>query len=166
METNDSNASILDWLQFDLSNFFLQEYEEVYSEEIEGLYCIDYEKKLPQLEFNIFDMMRLRVFSKVKDIESSEHINTTFFTRENEWNISKLNNLVELLFNLYGLDQNGKGLLNDEDISDLKLNIFNRTWTLGTDENVHMLQLTKKEEEGLEFHIVFLKSLLRCLGKI
>ena len=164
MNENASHKSILDWLQFDLVNFFLHEYEEVNTEEIQGLYCIDFEKKLFNIEFNIFDTIRLRVFSKVKDIESSDHINATFYINETNWNVSKLDYLVNILFELYGPDQNGKEQLNSEDITDLKLNIFNRTWTLGTDENVHSIQITKKEKEGLELHIIFLKNFLRCLG--
>lgn len=162
----NSHTSILDWLQFDLTNFFLQEYEEVNSEEIHGLYCIDYESGLSNMEFNIFDTVRLRVFSKVKDIESSDHVNVTFYSKDTLWNINKLDNLVNTLYDLYGKDDNGKETLNSEDISDLKLNIFNRNWTFGTNENVHSIHITKKEKEGLELHIIFLKNLLRCLGKL
>ena len=136
MEAINEQKSILDWLHFDLSNFFLQEYTEVNTEEIQGLYCIDYEKKLSENEFNIFDTLRLRVFSKVKDIESCDHINATFYSQYNEWNISKLDNLVELLYETYGADQNGKEKLTRDDIADLKLNIFNRAWTLGSNENI------------------------------
>jgi len=130
------------------------------------LYCIDYEKKLPGIEFNIFDTIRLRVFSKVKDIECCEHVNVTFFARFNEWNIDKVENLVSVLIDIYGEDQNGKGMITSDDITDIKLNIFHRTWTLGSVENVYTIQLTKKEKEGLELNIVFLKNLLRFEGRL
>ena len=163
MKADASKKSILDWLQFDLTNFFLQEYKEVNSEEIQGLYCTDYEKKLAVNEFNIFDMIRLRVFSREKNIESCEHINVSFFIRDSVWNITKLDNLLNILHETYGTDDNGKGKLNSEDITELKLDIFNRVWTLGSDESVYSIQITNKEKENLELHIIFLKKLLHCL---
>jgi len=166
METNESQKSLVDWLLFDLTNFFLQDYEEVNSEEIQGVYCIDYEKNLPEIEFSIFDRIRLRVFSKVKEIECCDHVNVTYFVRNNEWNEKKLDNLVDLLIDIYGPDQNNKGKLTSEDFTDLKLNIFNRVWTLGSAEHVYSVQLTKKEKEGLELNIIFLKNLLHYEGKL
>jgi len=46
MRKNDDQISILDQLQFDLANYMLLECREVNSEEIQGLYCIDFEKEL------------------------------------------------------------------------------------------------------------------------
>lgn len=166
LENINSHTSIIDLVQFDLSNFFLQEYEEVNLEEIEGLFCIDYETELSNQEFDLFDIVRLRVFSRIKDIGTSDHVNITFYSKDALWSVKKLEILVNTLCDLYGKDDNGKEKLNSEEIADLKLNIFNRNWTLGTVENVHSIQITKKEKEGIELHIIFLKNMLRCLGKL
>jgi len=114
----------------------------------------------------MFDAVRLRVFTKTKSIEACEHINVTFYSNYNTWSEAKLEYLLSVLFEIYGPDDNGKGLLVQDDLMDLQFNIFSRSWTLGTDDNVHGIQLTKKEKEGLEFHIIFLKNFLRSLGKL
>lgn len=156
----DEQISILEWLKFDLANYMLHEFNEVNSEEIEGLYCIDYEKELEDVEFDMFDTIRLRIFTKIKSIQDSDHINVTFFSNYNTWSDSKLEYLLSILNQLYGPDDNGKGLLDKEDLSDLKFNIFNRSWTLGTDQNVHSLQLTKKKRKGSSFILFFSRTSL------
>ena len=116
-DSNLKEKTILDILTFDLSTFFYGDYQEINSEEIEGTFMIDYEKKLPWSEFDIFDYLYFRVFNDKKNIHGSNHINATLINKEIELEKEKITEMLNKLFHIYGVDdlKRGRWELNDDE---------------------------------------------------
>ena len=158
---------ILDIITYDLSTFFYEDdYEEVYSEEILDTFLIDYQKKLPWKEFGIFDRVIFRVFTEKSNLTGTNHINVTFYSEELIVPEEKVFSLLSDLEDLYGTDDNRRGLWQEEE----KVNVANgdvvRMWTLGEEQNVYSVRFRYQKGNGMELQIMFYTNLLKSLGRL
>jgi hypothetical protein len=70
--------NIIELFTFDLTTFFYEEdYEEIESQEIDGVFMIEYEKALPWTELGLFEKVFFRIFNDKTNIVGSSHINVT-----------------------------------------------------------------------------------------
>ena len=158
---------ILDIITYDLSTFFYEDdYEEVYSEEILDTFLIDYRKKLPWKEFGIFDRIIFRVFTEKSNLTGTNHINVTFHSEELTVPHDKAMILLTDLENLYGSDDNRRGLWQEEEKVKVESGQIMRMWTLSEELNVYSVRLRYTIEKGMELQIMFYTNLLKTLGRL
>ncbi|MDD4746734.1 MAG: hypothetical protein RBR35_08755 [Salinivirgaceae bacterium] len=158
---------ILDIITYDLSTFFYEDdYEEVYSEEILDTFLIDYQKKLPWKEFGIFDRVIFRVFTEKSNLTGTNHINVTFHSEELTVPQDKAMLLLADLEDIYGGDDNRRGLWQEEEKVKTENGKIIRMWTLGEEENVYSVRLRYIKGNGMELQIMFYTNLLKILGKL
>lgn len=153
--------TILDILTFDLSTFFYGDYQEINSEEVEGTFMIDYEKKLPWSEFDIFDYLQFRVFNDKKNIHGSNHINAALLNKEEEFNNTNVKVMLEKLFQIYGNDDQQKGKWETADDEAMKKKTFSRIWTAGKNENIYTIQLKFDKDDHFSLSILLFTNLLK-----
>jgi len=159
--SNLKERTILDILTFDLSTFFYGDYKEINSEEVEGTFMIDYEKKLPWSEFDVFDYLQFRVFNDKKNIHGSNHINASLINKEVELQKDKVKEIIEKMIQIYGHDDQQKGLWNQKDDLEFVDKTFNRVWTIGKNENIYTIQLKFDKNERIALSIYLFTNLLR-----
>jgi hypothetical protein len=159
--SNLKERTILDILTFDLSTFFYGEYQEINTEEVEGTFLIDYEKKLPWSEFEIFDQLYFRVFNDKKNIHGSNHINATLINRDTEYGKNNVVDMLDKIFQIYGLDDLQKGKWEERDEDEFLNKTFMRTWTIGKEENIYTIQIKFDNEQKLSLSILLFTNLLR-----
>jgi hypothetical protein len=158
---------ILDLITYDLSTFFYEDdYEEVYSEEILDTFLIDYQKKLPWKEFGIFDRVIFRVFTEKSNLTGTNHINVTFHSDEIEIPAEKVLGLLQELEELYGTDDNRRGLWLEEEKNNLDNGKVVRMWTLGEEQNVYSVRFKYIKGDGMQLQIMFYTNLLKTLGRL
>ncbi len=159
--------TILDLLVYDLTTFFYEDdYEEIYSEEILDTFLIDYQKKLPWLEMDVFDRVIFRVFTEKTNLTGTNHINVTLLSRDLDIPLDKTENILIMLEELYKADDNKRSLWLEEE----KLNLLNgnviRMWTLGEEKNIYSIRFNYNKGKGAQLQIMFYTNLLRSLGKL
>lgn len=159
--SNLKEKTILDILTFDLSTFFYGDYKEINSEESEGTFMIDYEKKLPWSEFDVFDHLQFRVFNDKKNIHGSNHINASLINREGELNKEKVKEIIEKLVGIYGHDDQHRDLWNTKDEIEFENKTFSRVWTVGKNENIYTIQLKFDKDDHIALSIYLFTNLLR-----
>lgn len=162
MFTMESRTStILDLFTFDLTTFFLEEdYEEVICMEEAGVFMIEYEKRLPWIELDLFDNVVFRVFSEKRNITGSSHINVDFPVEQKIIDEKRLQVLVNKLTEICGKDDENKGDWNNLDNTKLNSGLIERFWTRGEGKNVYTIKLTYIKSVGLTFKILFFNHLL------
>lgn len=164
--SGSKEKTILDILTFDLSTFFYGEYQEVKSEEEEGTFMIDYEKKLPWSEFDIFDHLQFRVFNDKKNIHGSNHINAILMNRETSFGEEKVISMIDKIFQIYGKDDLQKERWTENDSKFFKNKEFERIWTIGKDKDIYTIQIKFDEQDRLCLSILFLTNLLRVTNNL
>lgn len=157
--------NILDLFTYDLTTFFYEDYEEINSEEILDTVLIDYEKKLPWKEFDVFDHVVFRVFIEKTNITGTNHINVTLSATEG-FKKENIVNVIEKITRISGIDDNRKGFWSNSDDENFEKGYLDRMWTLGKNENIYSLRLIYDKDNGLQLSILFFTNLLKQLGKL
>ncbi len=157
--------NILDLFTYDLTTFFYEDYEEINSEEILDTVLIDYEKKLPWKEFDVFDHVVFRVFIEKTNITGTNHINVTMDAKEG-FTKEHIEGIIEKVTRISGIDDNRKGFWSGSDDENFEKGYLDRMWTLGKNENIYSLRLIYDKNSGLQLSILFFTNLLKQLGKL
>ncbi|HON17772.1 MAG TPA: hypothetical protein PK990_01225 [Salinivirgaceae bacterium] len=159
--------NILDLILYDLTTFFYEDdYEEIYSEEILDTFLIDYQKKLPWNEFDVFDRVIFRVFTEKSNLTGTNHINVTFLSEALDIPVEKIEAILYALEDLYKADDDKRGLWLEEEKKNLLNGNVSRMWTLGEEKNVYSVRFKYEKGKGASLQIMFFTNLLRSLGKL
>lgn len=163
MIKDNERVNILDQIKFDLTTFYIGEYKEVNTEDTPAILIVDYEKKLEEKEFEIFDTLRFRVMFDKSNITGETHINATFRAKKKRISKEETVALLTKFHEYLGRDNDGRqawDVGDDENFDNYQLN---RIWSTGMGDN--FISISYKEVTGLELHILFLNNLLKFLGK-
>jgi len=155
--------SILDHLRFDPTLFYVDDYKEIETQDTPAIQIVDYEKRLNDLEFDIFDTMRFRVLFDKNNITGDTHVNATYKCKKKMTSWEDAKKLVTFLHSEYGKDDNGFTQWSDDEKESVENGSFVRIWPSLTGDS--FLSVYFKEIGGLELNILFLNNLLRHLGK-
>ncbi|MBI9067814.1 MAG: hypothetical protein JEZ09_11020 [Salinivirgaceae bacterium] len=158
--------NIIELFTFDLTTFFYEDdYEEISSDEKDGVFMIEYEKNLPWMEHNLFQKVIFRIFNDKKNIIGSNHINIDFPAESESINALNVSKLVNKITQIYGWDDENKGEWNAKDESDFKDQAFLRQWTLGEGKFIYSVRLLYNHKYGLILKILFFNHLLELIKK-
>lgn len=155
--------TILDLLIFDPTLFYKGEYKEVESQDTPAIQIVDYERRLTELEFDIFDTLRFRVLFDKNNITGDTHVNATYRSKKKMTSWEDAKTLTTFLHKKYGKDDNGNTQWNDSEKKDVEEGTFMRIWPTQTGDS--FVSIYFKEIGGLELNILFLNNLLRHLHK-
>ncbi len=155
--------NILKLIKFDLTTFYVGEYKEVNTEDTPAILIVDYEKKLDNKEFEIFDALRFRVLFDKSNITGETHINASFRAKKKRISKEETIKLTNYLFEQFGKDNHNKEAWTISDEDEYNNYNFNRIWSTGMGDN--FVSLSFKEVPGLELNILFLNNLLKFTGK-
>jgi len=159
-----TQKNILSLFKYDITNFFRNEYFEVDVQDTPAMQVIDYEQKLPESEFNIFDTIRLRILFDKNKIEGKAHINVSYYAKKRRSQEEDVKIMVNKLFPYLQYDENMKGAWDDSvDSNDFNNHTFSRIWPVGTGHS--FLSLLYKEVRGLELNFLFINNLLKYHDK-
>jgi len=161
METN--SKTILDLIKFDIATFYIGEYKEITTQDTPAIQVVDYEKKLPEVEFDLFDTLKFRVMFDKSNITGATHINASFKSKKKRATLEETKALINTLHEIMGQDDNkhtGWSEVDDEGFKNYKLS---RIWPTGQGDN--FVSIHYNEVSGLELNILFLNNLLNHLGK-
>lgn len=158
--------NIIELFTFDLTTFFYEEdYEEIESQEIEGVFMVEYEKVLPWTELGLFEKVFFRIFNDKTNIVGSSHINVTLPANPEYVDIEKTANLINSLFRIYGWDDENRGEWSETDKTEFEDRVFERQWTLGEGKFIYSVKVTYNSKYGLHLKILFFNHLLDLIGK-
>ncbi|NOZ45235.1 MAG: hypothetical protein GXO79_00480 [Chlorobi bacterium] len=161
---DNNNRSILDLLNYDLTTFFQEDdYEEVDSQDTPGMFMIDYEKKLPKLELNVFDTVQFRVFFDKDNITGSNPVNVKLFAKGTEINRKKASYVVDQVFGIYGMDDYEKTVMDNEDHKTSIKGSLIRKWTI--EKGISFISIYYEQNKMLELNILFFNNLIKHTGK-
>jgi len=155
--------NILDYLKFDVTSFFEGEYKEINTIDTPAIQIVEFEKKLLEKEFDIFDSVRLLVMFDKYIITTDTHINMAFRARKRRLSTEEIKNFTDFLHGRFGTDDAQRKSWSEEDEGAIKDYSFGRIWPTGTGES--FISLTYKETVGLEFSILFVNNILESMGK-
>ncbi len=155
--------TILDLLKFDPTKFYKEEYREVETQDTPAIQIVDYEKRLNDLEFDIFDTLRFRVLFDKNNITGDTHVNATYRCKKRMTTWEDTMTLINYLHKKYGKDDNGYTQWCETDKKDVENGTFMRIWPTLTGDS--FLSIYFKEIGGLEMNILFLNNMLRNLDK-
>lgn len=158
-----TSKNILDILNFDITQFFKKPHIEVGIEDMPAIQVVDYEAKLTEKEFDIFDTIRLRVLFDKNNLTGETHVNVSFRSKKRRTTKQEAIQLVNYITSIYGADNNNKHEWNEEDDKAFDDFCLNRVWATGLGEN--FISIHVKEVTGLEFNILFANNLLKNMGK-
>lgn len=158
--------NIIELFTFDLTTFFYEEdYEEISSDEQDGVFMIEYEKSLPWIELDLFHKVIFRVFNDKNNIIGSNHINVSFPTEEEQVTLAKVKKLINKLNKIYGWDDENRGEWSESDDADFKDGLLERLWTLGEGKFIYSVRVNHTHRDGLVLKILFFNHLLELTKK-
>lgn len=155
--------SILDIFTYDLTTFFYGQYEEIDSEETEGTFMIVYERNLPWIELDIFNVVQFRVFFDKANITGSNPINVKFIVRDQKVGLEDIKRVVARVEEIYGVDDKGDSGWTEETDKEVETFAFSRIWTIEKGESFVSVFYT--EDEQLVLNILFFNNLIKHTGK-
>lgn len=161
-ETSKKEKSILDLFTYDLTTFFYGEYEEVESYDTEAMFMIVYERKLPWDELDLLDTVQFKVFFDKNNFTGSNPINVRLFSKNQEVTKKKIEILIEYIVELYGNDDFGTGLWNQQDEALFDQKKWSRRWSIQEGESFITIYYN---ENGFELNILFLNNIIKHTGK-
>ena len=138
MGANNSQAgvfSVLDFLKFDITNFFAGEYKEIQTTDTPAIQIIEFEKKLTEKEFDVFDSVRLVVMFDKYVISADTHINVLYRTKKKRLSLDEIKNTTLFLHGKLGTDDAQRHSWTKEDEDGLVDFTFSRIWPIGTGES-------------------------------
>lgn len=160
---DSNNKTILDLIKFDITTFYIGEYKEINTQDTPAIQVVDYEKKLPELEFNLFDTLRFRVMFDKSNITGATHINASLRSKKKRATMDETKTIVCMLHDIMGIDDNKNKGWSDNDAIAFSNYSLNRIWPTGKGDN--FVSIHYNEISGLELNILFLNNLLNNLGK-
>lgn len=159
----EKRKSILDCINYDLTNFFYDDYNEIDSEETPATFMVVYEKNLGIKEFEIFDTIQFRIFFDKDKLTDSNPVNVKFINSENVSTSKKLEGIVATIISIYGEDDNRKGDWDDEDEKAFVDQSFRRVWTIEKGES--FISVECLNDQGVTLSILFFNNLIELTGK-
>lgn len=159
----DKEESILDCINYDLTNFFYDTYEEVDSEETPATFMIVYEKELKEKEFSLFDIVQFRIFFDKDSITGSNPVNVKLLSSNKECELEQLSTITNKIISIYGEDDYRKGNWDKEDEQAFSDKSFRRVWTIERGES--FISIEYSEEDGIALSILFFNNLIELTGK-
>ncbi len=158
--------NILELFSFDITKFFSDnDYEEVQSNDIDGIFMVEFEKQLPHVELSLFDKVVFRMFNNKKNITGSNHVNITFPANDRYITKSRMKSLVNTLFDIYGHDDEHRGEWSETDDQDYADKTLEREWILGEGKEIYTIKLSFTEKYGFLVKILFFNHLIEVLKK-
>ncbi len=162
--SNNSKRTILDLFTYDLTTFFYgDDYEEIDSQDTPGMFMIDYEKKLPWTELNVFDTVQFRVFFDKDNITGSNPVNVKLFAKEIDVSRKKASYVIDQVFGIYGMDDNEKTVMDKEDDKLAVKGALIRKWTI--EKGISFISVYYDQNKMLELNILFFNNLIKHTGK-
>lgn len=162
-EFEQKSNNILDYIKFDITTFYIGEYKEINTQDTPAIQVVDYEKRLPELEFGIFDTLRFRVLFDKSNITGSTHINASFRCKKKRASMEQARELLIMLHDMLGVDDHKNSTWTQEDELAFDNYSLTRIWPTGQGDN--FISIHYKEVSGLELNILFLNNLLNHLDK-
>lgn len=108
--------NILEMLSFDLTKFFADnDYCEIESKDIEGVFMVEFEKEFPLVELGMFEKVVFRLFNDKDNINGSNHINVTMPANPRYITQKNVRSLIDSLYGIYGYDDDRKGEWDEND---------------------------------------------------
>lgn len=163
MDNLVEKESILNVFNFNILNFFENDYRIVDTEDSPAVQIVRYEKALTELEFDFFDTMHLMVMFDKFFVTSDTHINATYLSKDKKINLEQMKRITNAFHEKLGQDDSKCVKWTKKDSEYVKQNTFNRIWPTGFGDS--FVKLSYKEETGFELSILFLNNLLENLGK-
>ena len=160
--TEKKTNNILESFKFDITSYFNNEYQIVSTEDSPAIQIVDYETKLSELEFDVFDTLHLMVMFDKFFITSDTHINASFRCKNREISDEEIKKITNYFHDLYGSDDSTCKKWTKTDNKRLKDFSFNRIWPTGMGDS--FLKLGYKKNTGFEVSILFLNNLLENQG--
>lgn len=153
--------TILDYLEFDITKFFNQKFKEIGSNETIAVLCIDYELMLKKKEFAIFNYLRFRVMFDKFNVESEQHINIHYYSKDSIPSLEISNSFIKKIYSLLGNDNHSMIFKKNDYINP----DFSTSWSVSNGES--FIQIKRNENLQIEFHILFVNNILKeCNKKI
>lgn len=163
VSNENKEGTILDCINYDLTNFFYDTYEEVDSEETPATFMIVYEKNLPKEEFEIFDVVQFRIFFDKDSITGSNPVNVKFVSSNKVGELQQLSTLTNMIIDLYGEDDYRKENWDEEDEQAFSEKSFRRVWTIERGES--FISVEYSDQDGITLSILFFNNLIELTGK-
>jgi hypothetical protein len=158
--------NILELLSFDLTKFFADnDYCEIQSKDIEGVFMVEFEKEFPHVELGLFEKVVFRLFNDKNNINGSNHINVTMPANQRYVTNERVMSLVNSLYNIYGYDDDRKGEWDETDTKAFNDKDYERQWTIGNDKCVYTVKLSYTDKRGLTLKIFFFNRLVEMINK-
>ncbi|MGE4289791.1 MAG: hypothetical protein AB7E36_13990 [Salinivirgaceae bacterium] len=158
--------NIIELFTFDLTSFFMEEdFREVLCEESDGVFMIEYEKKLPWCEHDLFEKVVYRVFNDKKNIIGSNHINVRFHAHSDRVNVENTKTLINKLHKTYGWDDENRNEWSTKDEHDFNNASLIRQWTLGEGKFIYQVKINQSRTTGLTLTILFFNNLLHLINQ-
>lgn len=152
------NKSILDFINYDIENFFNDNYYEFYSDETVATVMVVYEKMLRKLEFDVFDKLQFHIFFDKEVLVKDNPINVKFLSSLNNLKQTNVEKIVEKIMNICGMDDEEKGAWKEEEQVFIENSTFKRIWTIG--EGNSFISLTCSKDWGISLNILFINNLI------
>lgn len=164
MNTTPKPNNVLELFSFDLTQFFADnDYNEIESNDSEGVFMIEFEKDLPLAELGLFEKVIFRLFNDKTNVNGSNHINVTIPASAKHIVKSNVKQLIDNLYSIYGYDDDRNGAWNTTDDQLFEEKDLERQWTIGNDKFVYAVKVSYTEKHGLYLKIFFFNRLMELL---
>ncbi len=157
--THKKETSILECFTYDLKTFFYDDYEEVASEETPATVMIVYQKKLPWVEFDIFDVVQFRIFFDKESLTGSNPVNVRFISESNKATTEHAMAVINKVASIYGPDNYNVAEWNNDDATAYESLRLRRVWTI--DKGESFISIENNPETGLSLNILFFNNMLK-----
>ena len=166
LDAQNKPKNILELLSFDLTKFCADnDYCEIESKDIEGVFMVEFEKEFPLVELGMFEKVVFRLFNDKNNINGSNHINVTMPANPRYITSARVKSLINSLYGIYGYDDDRKCEWNDADMTAFAEKDLERQWTVGNDKCVYTVKLSYTEKHGLILKIFFFNRLVEAIKK-
>ena len=166
LDAANKPKNILEMLSFDLTKFFADnDYCEIESKDIEGVFMVEFENEFPLVELGMFDKVVFRLFNVKDNINGSNHINVTMPANPRYVTQKNAKALINSLYAIYGYDDDRKGEWDEADIKMFQVKDLERQWTIGNDKCVYAVKMSYTENHGFYLKIFFFNRLVEAIKK-
>ena len=166
LDAANKPKNILEMLSFDLTKFFADnDYCEIESKDIEGVFMVEFEKEFPLVELGMFDKVVFRLINDKDNINGSNHINVTMPANPRYVTQKNAKALINSLYAIYGYDDDRKGEWDEADIKMFQVKDLERQWTIGNDKCVYAVKMSYTENHGFYLKIFFFNRLVEAIKK-
>lgn len=138
---------------YDLTQFFRDEYTEVESVETPATFMVVNEKQLQTPEFGIFNRLQFRVFYDKESLTADCPVNVKLIA--GKYTPAEVKSVADTIHEFFGLDDSGICATASTDTYDKEE--FDLFWTVGDGES--FISIEKDKAEGLSLNILFYNNL-------